>query len=310
MLWEVSVSKVSSEKACKFLLEVNIIYARERRQSHSRRSYEEMLPRDPSEDEECEKKRYHHIKEGDIWSDEAHLEEERLVEHKLESKGSEIRHEAIGTEENNRRDKGIGKYWFCLFHLLFISGCRNHIERGEDQKSDHHWRCEVERETEELVSDGREFSEEISLRDHTSPYFYKSEKDETEDPIEDSSFCFFLYFFIPCWEDETKESPREGEDRDTKDKDFEKTDNRRDKSIDPKEGGTIPEFEICDISEIPKRSTRDPERISEEDDIDGSWNIEKKKGDEHIGHLATLGFDFIFILWKNNHRCPHDNDIN
>lgn len=123
-------------------------------------------------------------------------EQERFFDHKLYIDSCEIRDKAISTEEDEGSDERIGKYRFCFFHLFFVSGCRDHIESSKDKKSDHHRRSEIECEPKESIPDDSEFTEEVSLRDDTSPDLYESKKQKTKDAIEDTTFCFFLYFFV------------------------------------------------------------------------------------------------------------------
>ncbi len=198
-------------------------------------------------------------------------EQERFFDHKLYIDSCEIRDKAISTEEDEGSDERIGKYRFCFFHLFFVSGCRDHIESSKDKKSDHHRRSEIECEPKESIPDDSEFTEEVSLRDDTSPDLYESKKQKTKDAIEDTTFCFFLYFFVASGEDQSEKSPRKGEDRDTKDKYLEKTDNRWEKSI-PEKGHIVPKFHLRHISYL-IFWCRTPHNISEKDDIEGTWDI-------------------------------------
>ncbi len=123
-------------------------------------------------------------------------EQERFFDHKLYGDSCEIRDKAIGTEEDEGSDERIGKYGFCFFDFFLVSGSRDHIESSKNEESYDNWSRKVESKSEKLIPDDSEFTEEVSLRDHRPPDLYESKKQETKDTIDDTTFCFFLYFFV------------------------------------------------------------------------------------------------------------------
>lgn len=196
MLWGVCTSEECAESESEFLLEMRI--------THDRKWWEWFDfwlygPRSTKEvyREKCDKKkRYHHVTHGNIWEQVSMTEQERFFDHKLYGDSCEIRDKAIGTEEDEGSDERIGKYGFCFFDFFLVSGSRDHIESSKNEESYDNWSRKVESKSEKLIPDDSEFTEEVSLRDDTSPDFYESKKQETKDTIDDTTFCFFLYFFV------------------------------------------------------------------------------------------------------------------
>jgi hypothetical protein len=82
----------------------------ETREGRFFRLHTTRLPKKKECDYSHKKKRYHSINESNIRKEISHTEKERFFDHRLDRKCCEIRHEAIGSEEDNGRNKGIDKY--------------------------------------------------------------------------------------------------------------------------------------------------------------------------------------------------------
>ncbi len=220
-----------------------------------------------------------------------------------------IREKAIGSEEDEARDEGIGDDRFPLLGALFFTTRRDIVVASPDEKKYSNWSSKEERNGEEFSSDSSDLSCNITRRYDDSPESHESHEEECECPIEDSIFGFFLDFFISSWENESEESPCEHEDRNPEDKHFEKSNQIGEKST---ENRIIPEK--SSENRWPSSYWRLTNKAillggREKYLICHSRNIQEKESNERIKYLTLLCLDTILILREHNHVDTNHHEI-
>lgn len=222
------------------------------------------------------------------------------------TKTSNIREEAICSQKYEWGYESIGEYRFRLLSTLLISGRCDIVVCCHNDKKECNRRSKVECKTEKFVPDSGNLSAKISSCDDSAPDFYESKKYEPKSSVDNTIFCHLLLLLISSRHDKSEESPREWDNRKSKNKNLEETHDTSENSFKIRRiyKNIYADIISSDISYSSSRALWYKKYL-----IDCSWNIQKEKSYQGIYNLFSLGLDTIFIIRKYDHIRPDKHEI-